>query len=75
MHDVTPQFSGIAIVVLLAAVAIGSVILIRKYPDGLDDDRGLPSFPRMFMVTSACFGSFMAMFLGLVLAGQITFQY
>lgn len=73
MNELTPHFSVAAIAVLLLTVVVGSVILIRKYPDGIDEGRLLAGFPRMFMVSSACFGCVMAVFLTLVLAGHITF--
>jgi len=68
------HFSSPAIFVLLLCVVVGSFILLRRYPDGLNDRNGLPSFSLAFMVCSACFGATMAVFLALVMTGQITFD-
>ncbi len=68
-----PQFSNFAIGTLMATVVIGTLILLRKYPDGINGPNGLPSFSRMFMVCSACFGAFFVVYLTLVFTGSITF--
>lgn len=69
-----PHFSTFAILALLGTTIIGSVILIHRYPDGLNDADGMPSLPLTLMVCSACFGCVMTVFMTLVFAGQITFD-
>jgi hypothetical protein len=74
MTGLTPHFSTGAIGALLLTMVVGSVVLIRKYPDGIDEGRPFAGFPRMFMVTSACFGCVMAVVMTLIVTGQITFE-
>jgi len=70
----TPHFSTPAIGALMLTMIAGSLILIRKYPDGIDEGQPFAGFPRMFMVTSACFGCVLAVVLTLIVTGQITFD-
>jgi len=73
MTGLTAHFSTLAIGALMLTMVVGSLVLIRKYPDGIDEDT-LTGFPHMFMVTSACFGCVLAVVLTLIVTGQITFE-
>jgi len=74
MSGLTPHFSTLAIGALLLTLVVGSIVLIRKYPDGIGDGEPFAGFPLMFMVASACFGCTMAVVMTLIVTGQITFD-
>jgi len=74
MNGLTPHFSTLAIGALMLTMVVGSLVLIRKYPDGIDGGQPFAGFPRMFMVASACFGCTMAVVMTLIVTGQITFD-
>jgi len=70
----TAHLSAVAVLAIATHAVVCFVILLRR-PNGMDGPDGLPSFGVTFMVSSAIGGTGMAVLLGLVLAGEITFAY